>query len=445
MAKYKRIRKAVVTLFAITSITCLSFWGFIAYKRHASYQTLIPQRTSALIRVDVYALYSSMFREYFEAKKTEAKPRPDGIAIPANIFCYTVEGKQATTWFTSLPVANLKKLSQYLHTQKQLISSGITVSGITTLTSVNKQWTILFNKNNVAIAFSANREKVTDVLTDMVLQQNVVPVADSKFNAIANETGHISLLSDEYKGSLNFKEGQISATLLLSVAGLNMPDKITHQTSSPDDALSLWYYGDLTPILKDKSMKLDSLNINGDSILAYHPHAIDFIVSKPVLQKDTTVTYDYNDDFEKVATVAIKESKVPGFSCTIQSKGLQLFQYLQREKAISTDSAATVSSRIFPLYQLHVSSTEDRLYFGTAQNLVSGGATVTSPVFFNLLINFAQLSTLDDIRFLQRYIKPYKRLEASAVKKSNTQVKLDITLHFKNSNRSSLAQLLETF
>jgi hypothetical protein len=442
MAKYKRLRRFVWLTIAIIIIVPASFWGYIKYQQQASYQTSIPKNTTALLRVNVYGIYKSMLGEYFGKKKSRPQNILKGITVPANIFCYTVKGKQPTTFFLSVPVDDVKKLRQSLHAQKLIAVKE--VDGISIFTTANKKWTIAYNNTHLAAAYSAGGEMVTDVLTDIVFQRNIVPVASSNFKAICFEKGHLTFLSGDNQGSLNFNKGNITATFTLLANNLNIPAEANHQKTEPGDAMNLWCYADFSPLLTGKTFSLDSIRIHGDSLLKYNLNGIELTVAKPVLQRDSIITYDYNDDFEKVATTTIKEKKVPGISFMISADVHSLYQYLLRARVMDKEHGI-VSRSLFPLYQLNILEKYGHLDVSTIKETPAKRPTITATPFFGLYINFEQLILQEDFILFHRYIKPYKLLQAKAERKNEREVKLDITLLFKDSNRQSISQILETF
>ena len=443
MAKYKRLRRFVWLTITVIIVVLVSFWGYIKYQQQTSYQTSIPKNTTALLRVDVYGIYKSMLGEYFRKKKSRPQNILKGIAMPANIFCYTVKGKQPTTFFLSVPVDDVKKLRESLSTLK-LIPVREEVNGISIVTTLNKKWTIAYNNTYLAIAYSAEREMVTDLLEDIVFQRNMVPVASSNFKAVCFEKGHLTFLSGANKGSLNFNQGNITGTFTLSGKNLNIPAKTNHQKTEADDAMNLWCYADFSLLLTGKTFSLDSLSIHGDSLLKYNLHGIEMTIAKPVLQRDSVITYDYNDDFEKVATTTIKEKKVPGISFMISADAHSLYQYLLRANIMDKEHSI-VKRSLFPLYQLNTAERYGHLDVSTIKETPAQKPTITSPHFFGLYINFERLMLQDDLILFHKYIKPYRLLEARAERKNVQEIKLDVTLFFKDNNRQSISQILEMF
>jgi hypothetical protein len=278
MAKYKRFRRFIYLAIILIAVVLISFWGYIKYQQQASYQTPIPKNTTAILRVDVYRIYKSMLAGYFEKKNPRQQNILKGISIPANIFCYTVKGKQPTTFFLSVPVDDVEKLQQSLRAQK-LVLAQEDVDGITILTTANKKWTIAYNNTYLAVAYSAEREMVADMLTDIILQRNMVPVANSSFKAVCSEKGHLTFLSGANKGSLNLNRGSITATFALSARNLSIPAKTNHQETQREDAINLWCYADFRPLIAGKTFSFDSLSIHGDSLLKYNLNGIELTIA----------------------------------------------------------------------------------------------------------------------------------------------------------------------
>jgi hypothetical protein len=128
----------------------------------------------------------------------------------------------------------------------------------------------------------------------------------------------------------------------------------------------------------------------------------------------------------------------------INADAHSLYQYLQRARVVDKEHGI-VNRSLFPLYQLHAAERHGHLNISTVKEMPAQRSTITSTHFFGLYINFGQLILQDDLILFHRYIKPYKSLKAKAQRRNAQEIKLDVTLQFKDSDRQSISQILETF
>lgn len=431
------MKKFLLLTTGILLVLLLSFLGFVQYQRHAAFQAPISRSATSVIRVNVYSIYKSLLGDYFRSRKKETTVLFRGISVPSDIFLYTIKGNAPTTFFCTLPIDNIQELEQSLQEKKGYFTSGGTKAGIAVLYSIDRRWTIAYNKNRIAIAYAFSREQTAGTLTGILQQQNTVPVSGSDFRSIDDQEGHIAFLTHGSKGRADFNKGQIDASWELPAKGYQLPSATTPPVSHADNVLSLWLYMDLTPFLEHKTFRIGNIDVHGDSLLAAQPQGLELTISRPVIQRDSVVTYDYNDDFEKVATVSIRESQVPGIQLLCRCNN-RLSSYLERRHIIDPDSGV-INRNVFPLYQLQVAGTDSSMQIGTTKETATT-PRMKSDAFFSLVLQVDQLLQQQDFKPLMPYLKTIQRVESTGAKAgSNLMFKASLT--FKDKHKHSLLQL----
>ncbi len=435
MKKFLGITTAILVLLFV------SFWGYVQYQRRASYQTLIPANTRVLIRVDVFGIYKSLIGEYFNREKSSGKNLLKGLSVPANVFLFTVKDKQATTLFTTLPIDNPDTFRQHL-AQWDTLGQMVTITpGITLFTNKTQTLTIAFTATRAAFAYAPGKEQVQQALIDLLQQKNTVMVRNSTFRDIQKQEGHITMRSGNHKGSLDFNDGNIALQMDLSTEGLTIPAQVNHWQLQPQDALNLWLYADLKPFLARRVFSIDTFRINGDSLLACQPRGFTFSIGQAVAQTDTVVTYDYNDNFEKVATTSVKKIMAPGMVLHLDADALLLYCYLQQQHCIHTDGR--VNRAVFPLYQLYAGTLPEQLQLSTTQSISPAGNRIVSGDFFHLSIDFSKLDGQPAFTAIHAYTRRLRQLEARATKGAQQRCTLEATVYFKDKQKHALLQLLD--
>lgn len=437
----KILRRFLWRLIIIIVVCCVSVYGYVQYQRNISYQTPISKNASRIIRVDVYGIYKSMILDFFSRKKSKRESMFRGISIPANIFIYTLKGKQSTTLLASFPVKNKADMEASLKEQGQWINVGKVMPGISVATTADKTWTVVYNDRRIAFAWSLHQEKVQEALLEIVQEQNTIAVANSPFKTVQEQEGHITFQSGENKGSLDFGRGNIKAFMSLAAKDYRIPQTAEHLETGSGDAIHLWLYADLQPLLQGKIYAGDSMQISGDSLLACHPGGLELAVTQPVTQREEVVTYTYNDDFEKIATTTIQEHTVPGIYAWLKADVQSLSGYFKKQGIISKDSGV-VRKSLFPLYQLYAAGSQEYLQFSTLREISGERKKVKDAFFLGVMINFGKLLQQQEFSVIHKYMKPFTLLELRGRKDQGQHVSLEGTLYFTDSHKHALLQLL---
>lgn len=436
------MKKFLTVTAAILVLLFVSFWGYVQYQRHRSYQTRIPKNVQDMARVDVYALYQSLLGDYFKIRKKKKERFLEGIDLPANIFIYNLAGRDATTLYTTLPLSDKAALEQSLQKQSSFWQAPeVQPGGISIRQSADHSWTIAYNAAMVSIAYSARKENTTATLTDLLQQKDMVAVKDSRLASIKSINGPVVFTDGNYSGHIDFKQGKITGEVLIPAKDFSVPAVMQHRQAFDAPVLQLWYTAGTLPWLSHRNFTVDNLMLQGDSLLAAGLTGFELQVAGAVIQKDSVVNYEYNDDFERVATVAVKENKVPGIYAWLYGKGPALEQQLQRQQWLRTDSSI-VNPAVFPLYRLYVSSGASALQFSTDRNAVAEKNTTTGD-FFGLYINFDRMRGYEEFAALQPYIKLWKQLDAKATLGSDHIIKATAGLQLQHAETNALLQLLQ--
>lgn len=439
MKKFLSITTAILVLLFV------SFWGYIQYQRDASYKTHIHKDVAMLARVDVYDIYKSLLSDYFKIKKRKQESFLGGLGIPANIFVFTLNNKQATTLFTSFPLEDPGELDRSL---KQHAAAWEPVdgaaSGVNMKRSPDGKWTIAYNADVLAMAYSPSRENITEALSDLVLKKNTVMVNASRLSGIKEQEGHITFTDGNYKGSINFDKGEIDAFAEIPAKGWNITTKAQHREPAKEGALYMWCYSLPEILFAHKTFTTGAGPLSGDSLLAAGLKGFELEITDPVLQQDSVVTYEYNDDFEKVATVTVKENKVPGLHAFISADPVLLGNYLQQSNMVSADSGL-VNPALFPLYKLYAGTRQSGILLSTLKGNVAEPAGLTSPEIFNLYINFDRLKAQPEFALLQQYVQPFTILDIRGTCPDGSLIQAKGKLYLKNKSTNALLQLLQIF
>jgi hypothetical protein len=438
------MKKFLTITTAILVLLLVSFWGYIQYQRHASYQTRIPANTRTLIRVDIVRLGKSLAWEYFSRKKTSGSPGLKGISIPANLFIFNLSDKQSTTLLSTVGISDWQAFRQSLAAWQQPGSRHEERTGVHIVTNASHTFCLAYNNTRAVFAYSPGREQLQQVMIDILQDKNTVTVASSAFRNIKQQEGHVTFQSGEHTGSLHFNKGNIQLLTDLSTKGCSMPARVSHPAEDSSSTLNLWLFTDYRPLLTGKIFKVDTFRIYGDSLLACQLKGVSLRMGTSQVQKDSVITYEYNDDFEKVATVSIVEKTVPGILLEADAGGNNLYRYLSRQHIIRAESGI-VNHQVFPLYQAYATPSSRKLQLSTSKSAAAAPPVTTSGDFFGLNIDFVRLQQLPELATIRRWVSSFDKLQARARQTGPDHCTLKAKLVFKNQEANALFQLWDSF
>jgi len=409
--------------------------GYIQYQVEKSYNTSIPGNTETLVRLDVYALGKSMLRDLLRRKKGVAS-RVKGVSLPANLFVYTLSGKPGC-WFTKVSIRKPAAFGESLR------SMGFRQQSSAADTSLfsNEAHTcmVLWCRSGAAIAFSPSGADASGELWSLLRNHHMVEVNKSPFKEIRNLNGHIVFMAPEGNGSLYFGRGSVDMVARLKIQGWTLPPAAQYAVNAKEDLLHFWCYADWKPILSGRSFRLGEIQLNGDS-LGTGLRGVEARIGAPITQKDTVITYDYNDNFEKVAQVTVKETAVPLLFFRVAAP-LSLSRYLERRNVISENR---IDRKAFPLYQLFVTDSTRDLTISTSP-AVAPASLVDTTALIGLTADFRRLAALPDLAVFRRYAGVLDRLTLRGYKSDTATLTIEGRLLCVDKSRSSflaLSQLL---
>ncbi|WP_428741451.1 hypothetical protein [Tenacibaculum sp.] len=191
--------------------------------------------------------------------------------------------------------------------------------------------------------------------------------------------------------------------------------------------------GALGENVKAKFKKLTSLSL--DSIADKWSGAMNFNLSSFIEKSDTIVTYEYDDDFNKVEKKEVQHIIIPSLSLSVEGK--ELCDYLNKKQAIKlveNDSVLT----LMPLFTTYVSCKEDLLKLTSVKNQSKKRKTeeVNKFLFWFDVAAFQQKER-GIYTFQNKYLDKINTIQFSVAK--NNEVKA--TVQLSNTSKNFFFQL----
>lgn len=447
MKKFLKITAAIVILLLIF------FAGVLKYRRYQAGQTLIPKNVTGIIKINVDELYQTIALNMLDnpgyylksdVKKDNAiktDKLATGLSIPASIYLYHLSGQPAGTVFSRLEIKNSADFENFVKNVLHLLVIK-NAKGITTAKSRLGNLVLCYSNKAVAVVITTQIKDFEPILIDVLKQKNMVKANESPFKEALHQKQHVVFTNGENNGWIDFKSGSINFSNAFLAKDILPSTQPVHHQLSQNNTVSFWLNAKLKPST-DKIYKFKDLILEQDSLIKYYNGNLDFEWTKSTTQTDSVITYEYNDDFEKVEKVSLQKRNIPSISVNIGSKDNGLKNYLTRQGLINSDSN-TVNKNAFPLYKVFVQSNQENLNFSTLekQNILT--SKVASTDFLYLNVDLIKLGQQLETPFVTSYFKTLKRLEVKGKLLDNKKVEIDGKLELKDGNINSLYQILKS-
>lgn len=440
------MRRTLTILAVIIVLLLVCVFGYLKYRQYKSFKYKIHKEAALIIRINADQIYSTLVADYLSNPAYYKNRKQDvgesGLEIPGNIFIYTVHHKSSQTYFCSLPIENITLLKQFLKTRLSITDFVNQGTGITIGQSKNKILTVAFNNKTLSFAYSLNKEQVTDVLTDILSGKNLLSDKDSKVNKLKKLDTDLSYVYEDYTGTAQFDKGAIKLAGDFYFKQLNVKGSIfKHRIFNQNAKLKAWLTADFSHNFKPDTAYIKNYKFEIDSLLSYYKGYADAELINTVTQKESIVTYEYNDDFEKTAVTTVKEVQVPELNFYIHTELQPIKKYLSKIGLLMSDS--TLNKKVFPLYTVYSKSVSDALILSTNGENITSADFTTTPYFFYLETNFNKLKKLKQFPLVLPYISTLKDFRLQALKIDEHKYHFDAELNFNDKEISALGQFFK--
>src|SRR5690606_12421174 len=355
--KYKGLARFIKLAAVTLLLLLLVIFGVLYYRQNSSYKNAVHKRADFIVKVSVDQLIRKVawdilrnksFSEKEEPSTGKKEKRSHGIAYPANIFIYNLKDTP-NTFFTTLKLKDTINLEFFLK-EKLGIQSFTAESEIRYGQSSKKKMQAVYNSEKLVLSYSFSDKNIESILEDILLEKAMMDPGSTLLSSLKENDADVVIMQDEDVAEVYFKKGKaLIKGNITKPEHLILPSgKIMVQQPETDAAVFGWFAGMLNSdgiknkIVGNKLIPLDSL-------LPYYKGQMQIEVGKKVVQHDTIVTYEYDDDFEKVEVKTLREKEVPGVNIIIQGDPFHCRRLLEKEKVLIDNK---LNREIFPLYEL---------------------------------------------------------------------------------------------
>ena len=368
-----------------------------------------------------------------------------GIIAPANVFLYqldlSAQGVPTEVYFGSLPLTDSAEFAKWAHTQPVLHIQQDTLG-----TFLYSEYILaVYDANRVYLALSPQkntsaRSAIRKATHTLMASEQWTTVEESSFRDIRKLNGDLVSMGTQ-QTTIEFKNGQIRFSLVhplphRSVANAGIPQFPASNTAS------FWMAG-LPSFLAGKTFQLGPFVLAGDSLLKYDRGNLMLEWKGTVMQQDTVISYDYDDNFEMQERKALIEKPAPEVYLSIAaSNGLS--DYLRAEGILT---AQGVSREVMPLYQIgvnHVNRNFLQLHTAPVSSAIPKQGSATDD-FLYLRVRFEQIDSTVVSPLLTPYLQLFDTLEATGKRVDGAESGNTFgTLFMCNTRINSLVQLVNT-
>lgn len=429
-------------------------WGYEAYRQHRSYQTPIPTKASAVVRIGVDALlvklaWNALWNgDYY--RDEQGKPvefdrdtwSQSGMVIPANLFLYqlisSAHDATAGVYFGSVPLTDSAEFSKWLGGQPTLLVEQDTLG-----TFAHSEY-ILAGYDADRVFFALSPQKITPALPlirekihALMTSPEWTAVGKGPFQDIRKLSGHIAM-TGEYRTAIEFKNGRVLFSVVHALENPSVAEAGRPQFPDSNTA-SLWIAG-VPSFLAGKLFEIGPYTWHGDSLLKYDNGNLMMEWKGTVIQQDTVISYDYDDDFVMQERKELIEQSVPEIYLSMAaSEGL--LDYLRTQGIVDPQG---LSREAMPLYHVGISAIDgDFLQLHTADHYsdIPKQRPATDDALY-LRVNFGRMDSTSISSVFTPYIQLFDYLEASGQRTDEKKVTTHGVLRMRNTRINGLMQLV---
>lgn len=421
-----------ILITVLIAAVAVNVWFF--YKREASFNVQIPERTQGLVRINTEGIIKKNI--FSDLRDSVRKSGSYGLQIPLNIFAYNIsENENNSIWIALFKINEHQKFQSFVDkyfTEKPSIE----IEGAEIFKSA-KMPVYCIREGDKAVFAYARNDSVGYWIKDLLQQKNLVDLSESKFAKIKEESDDIFLMLNDKKVSATFQKGIVKFKALLDKVDTQI-DTAYSPVADTAAAVLLAYKGNLPENAIQYFLK-NSSAINADSIQQFIRPGFYFQTKGSTEQMVKKVTYEYDDNFEKKASLSSELTQIPLSYLQINADSA-LCVYLAKNNMLIKDS---INRNAFPLYALYGKCLPSSFSLSTAKDFIpqtTAVAFIPDKKVLKGWIDFAKMYNTQEWLQLQQYFKDFQNVEATGVIE-NKQLQIDAKLKLTDANSNAFATL----
>ena len=372
------LKKLVYILLGVTAILLVTYLA--RYKQASNFTDRIPATATAVININTRQLehhllvdlltHPSSYIDFTpsveeDSVEEESFSLTKGISIPKNILLYTDNSTLEKTWFTSVfELDDVAELSAYLLSEKFIKQQHGAID-------LFKKGAISFAIKSDKLIISLNYKSEKDTLgkLEAIFNETDLLLATSPLlKTIVNNKSDICFTSTE-KDFLeaNFRNGKLEVLgILNSYSDLFIANSQPIFSENSMAHISGKFNKESAYFQKlsgsDHQKKFEEFtHLSADSIISKWNGDFSMNLQSIEHKTDSIVTYDFDDDFNKVEVISTQEIIVPNVNISLgKISDNNIFHYFEQTGAVKIIETDSIFAAI-PLYEFRASDKQNTL------------------------------------------------------------------------------------
>lgn len=422
--------------------------GFFRYNPTVIYAKKVPTSAETIVYLNLreieYNILLSFLKHPFsqlDFKKSSASKEEkkttllDEVEVPASLFLYT-NTREFKDFFISSPISVkqnfIEALKEEKFTAKNVSKTTVYSKGIISCVVKDNFLQVLLKKDKEAqvssgLLLALNHKSYfseDDLIFDKIKKSEApltVSTLKGDFFEFVVDGGSLRIQGELNKKKNLFKPFKATSvgSSIISVSGKLNTEIVANE---------------LDKNLKKKFKKLTTLSL--DSVINRWNGVVEGNLTSFIEKSDTIVTYEYDDDFNKIEKKEIQNTITP--EVTLELQGEDLCNYLKEKEVIKRVENEDLLT-LMPLFTTYSFCKEDGLKFASVKRQKLAKETDGSNKFY-LLFNVADYQQKDRgiYSFKSEYLDKVNTIQLLVT--NNNQLKG--TVELKNTSKNFFLQLL---
>ena len=363
------MKKGIVAILVLLLIV-LAIYGWLTIRGKRSYDNALPQEPQLVVKLNIdqlirkglwYKITHPSFSTRDKSKETIYR-QDNGLSIPANIFLFTKQ-EDPDRIYASLIVKDKENAVQFLKTILN-IENFEQIQGVWSGHTADKRSEVMIADDRLLISYSTKKQLQEDGLSGLMNELQTHSPDDELLSSIKENKGDLSVVFENLDINISIEGNSI---------------RLTGQSSKLD----------FRPVEIPMLGQFLANNWNNDiEAMLSASSNIQFSLKGVVQQIDTITTYEFNDDFEKVAVTKLDTNIVPGMALSLnfdsQSDSKNMIKVLGKNHLALKKKDSTI------------------LYFSNSDSI--GSSPLDLNTMFRLEVDFESFSSkinrLNKVKFM---------------------------------------------
>ncbi len=450
-------KKLVYTFVGIGILLVLIY--LLRYKQALIFENRIPSSATAVVNINVRQLEHHILVDFLthpttylksdtikESIKKQKFSLTKGVQIPKNILFFTNNTSFNYTWFSSIfEVNDSDELSKYLIAKKfkkRTFENSVIYS--------KSHFVFVLKNNKLIMALKPNKKRdIVEVIQTIFNETDFLSETSPLLKSVNGNTSDIcfatiknDFIEANFKKGILEIQGKINPDFDLFIA--TMQPEFTQKSlafiSGKINKKNVLFQNGFKKINQSKFNKITHLSL--DSIIDRWSGVFSFDLKSIKSKTDTIITYNYDDDFNKVEIKSTQKLIIPELEIELKSeKDSTLYDYFLKKNVIQVIEG-DMFFVAFPLYKLYAHHTKNSVLISDRKEFTSISVKKSDfklRGYFNIE-EYLQ-NQLDIIHFSDdnKYVELFKETSFQLSNKNRLSIKVNL----KNVKRNFLGQLVK--